>query len=79
MRELSLDSHNNLLRLEGVYESDNSIYVVLDLLTGGQLFHKIQQKNGHFTADEIKEFMYGLLGGLQKMHSQRIMHRDLKP
>lgn len=79
MRELSLDSHNNLLRLEGVFESDNSIYVVLDLLTGGQLFHKIQQKNGHFSAEEVKEFMFGLLGGLNKMHSQRIMHRDLKP
>ena len=54
MRDLSVEGHQNVLKLEGVYESDNSIYVVLELLTGGQLFHKIQQKNGHFTAEEVK-------------------------
>lgn len=79
MRQLNTESHPNVLRLEGVYESDNSIYVVLELLTGGQLFHKIQQANGHFSAAEIKEFMHGLLGGLKQMHAHRIMHRDLKP
>lgn len=79
MRQLSLDWHPNILRLEGVYESDNSIYVVLELLNGGQLFHRIQQANGFFSAEQVKEFMYGLLGGLKQMHEQRIMHRDLKP
>lgn len=79
MRQLSPSWHPNILRLEGVYESENSIYVVLELLAGGQLFHKIQQTNGFFTPVQIKEFMYGLLGGLQEMHSKRIMHRDLKP
>lgn len=42
MRCLSREAHHNVLKLEGVYESDNSIYVVLELLSGGQLFHKIQ-------------------------------------
>lgn len=79
MRQLSLDSHPNVLKLEGVYESDNSIYVVLELLTGGQLFHRIQQSNGFFSESEVREFMWGLLNGMQKMHGQRIMHRDLKP
>ena len=53
--------------------------MVLELLTGGQLFHKIQQANGYFSAAQVKDFMFGLLGGLKQMHSQRIMHRDLKP
>ena len=54
MRQLSLDPHPNVLKLEGVYESDNSIYVVLELLTGGQLFHKIQQANGYFSEEDVK-------------------------
>lgn len=29
MRELSVEPQKNLLQLEGVFESDNSIYVVL--------------------------------------------------
>ena len=49
MRQLSSQGHNNLLKLEGVYESDNSIYVVLELLQGGQLFHRIQERNGYFS------------------------------
>jgi calcium-dependent protein kinase len=79
MRKLSCDSHDNLLKLECVFESENSIYVVLEILTGGQLFHRIQERNGYFSDEEVKEFMVGLLRGLGRMHSQRIMHRDLKP
>lgn len=51
MRSLSGENHSNLLHLEGVFESDNSIYVVLDLLTGGQLFHRIQERNGYFSSE----------------------------
>jgi calcium-dependent protein kinase len=79
MRNLNTDSHSNVLRLECVFESDNSIYVILEILTGGQLFHKIQERSGYFTKEEIKEFMVGLLRGLKRLHSDRIMHRDLKP
>ncbi len=42
-------NHSNILRLESVFESDNSIYVVLEVLTGDQLFHKIQKVKGHFS------------------------------
>lgn len=42
MRQLSIEPQQNLLQLEGVFESDNSIYVVLELLEGGQLFNRIQ-------------------------------------
>lgn len=53
--------------------------MVLELLTGCQLFHKIQQTNGYFSKEEIQSFMSGLLGGLSHLHSHRIMHRDIKP
>lgn len=71
--------HQNVLRLESVYESENSIYVVEEVLEGGQLFHKIQKNKGQFSKTEIKQFMKGLLEGLAHMHKNRIMHRDLKP
>jgi serine/threonine protein kinase len=50
MRKLSKDPHRNLLQMEGVFESDNSIYVILELLAGGQLFHRIRERNGVFTS-----------------------------
>jgi calcium-dependent protein kinase len=39
MRELT---HSSIIRLHEVYETDNSLYMVLDLLEGGSLYDKIK-------------------------------------
>lgn len=71
-------SHKNLMRLFEIYESQNSIYISVELLEGGQLYDKIKSKH-KFTPKEIKIVMKGILEGLEVMHSHNIMHRDLKP
>ena len=38
-------SHDNIIHLESVYESDNSIYVILDLLTGQTLYDVVKYVN----------------------------------
>jgi serine/threonine protein kinase len=48
LRELNLHPHLNIIALEGVYESDNSIYVVLELLTGKTLYQAMEDIEGHF-------------------------------
>lgn len=53
--------------------------MVLELLAGGQLLHRIKERKGCFCPEEVRELMLGLLGGLAQMHAGRIMHRDLKP
>lgn len=75
MREFD---HKNLMKLYDVYESQNSIYVNVELLEGGQLYDKIKNKY-KFSVDEIKTVMRGILQGLEAMHAKNIMHRDLKP
>ena len=37
-------NHKNLIKLDGVYETDHSIYLVLELLEGGLLSEKIAKK-----------------------------------
>lgn len=74
----SIDN-SNLIRLEGVFESSNSLYVVLELLTGGHLHSKINKRMGKFTITEIKHIMIGLIRGLKELHDNNIMHRDIKP
>ena len=71
-------NQENVMKLHAIYESENSIYMTVELLEGGQLFNKIQSKH-QFTKEETKQVMVGLLRGLNHMHAQRIMHRDLKP
>jgi calcium-dependent protein kinase len=38
-------AHKNLMQLHGVYESQNSIYIAVELLEGGQLYDKIKNKH----------------------------------
>jgi calcium-dependent protein kinase len=79
LRQLNTEPHPNVLKLEAVYESENSIYVVLELLPGQTLFQAIQERKGHFSKEEVRSITSGLLAGLRHIHSYRVMHRDLKP
>lgn len=42
-------NHPNIIRLHEVFETDNSLYMVLDLLEGGQLYDKIKAKYRYAT------------------------------
>ncbi|CAD8082037.1 unnamed protein product [Paramecium primaurelia] len=74
MRRLNQES---ILRLHEVHETQNSIYFVLDLLEGGELFSRFQ--NTIYSPQRIQQLMYNLLKALFHMHSKKCMHRDLKP
>ncbi|CAK93185.1 unnamed protein product (macronuclear) [Paramecium tetraurelia] len=74
MRELD---HPNIMKLYEVYETQNSLYMGLELLQGGQLY-EIMKKKVILTNKQIQSIMRGLLEGLAHMHSKNIMHRDLK-
>lgn len=75
MRSLS---HKNCMKLFEVFESDNSLYIVVELLEGGLLYDKVKAKY-KFKPNETKEIVSSILLGLKEMHSKKIMHRDLKP
>ena len=47
MRELN---HPHIMKLHEVFETENSLYFILDLLEGGQLYDKIKSKT-KFNAD----------------------------
>ncbi|CAK81148.1 unnamed protein product (macronuclear) [Paramecium tetraurelia] len=74
MRELN---NEHLMKLNDVFESDNFIYMVLELLSGGSLLDLIGQKK-LFQLQEIQQLLGGLLLGLKEMHQKEIMHRDIK-
>ena len=70
-------AHPNLMKLFGVYESKNSVYLCLELLTGGRLLDRMQTKR--LDSHRIKTVMRGLLTGLTALHTAGVMHRDIKP
>lgn len=75
MRELE---NPYIMKLSEVHESQNSLYLVLEILEGGELFNYIYEK-GQLQPNEYYRIMKCLLEALAYMDSKGIMHRDLKP
>ena len=71
-------NHKYCMKLHEVFESENSLYIVVELLEGGQL-HDFIKKKYRFKSHEVRTIVYTILAGLKEMHSKNIMHRDLKP
>jgi serine/threonine protein kinase len=70
--------HQNIMHLQEVHESKNSIYLVLELLEGGELFNFISSKSS-IAIHDVGRMMRHLLDALAYLADKRIMHRDLKP
>lgn len=68
--------HPNVIQLNGVYETDNSTYIVMEYLELS-LFAWLQKYNFPST-EQAKKIIVQLLRGLKYLHSRGIMHRDLK-
>lgn len=70
--------HDNIVRLIDVLQEGPTIYIVQELISGGEMFDYIIDKGTYSEADAAKAFGE-ILEGLKYLHSKRILHRDLKP
>ena len=70
--------HEHVMNLKEVHESKNSIYLVLELLEGGELLNYISHQK-RLTLRDVHRIIYCILSALKYMASKKIMHRDLKP
>ncbi|CAD8140070.1 unnamed protein product [Paramecium pentaurelia] len=72
-------NHEYIVKLEEVYEGDNTFYIILEYLKGTSLHDLISKGIIQLGWDEIKSIMFAILTAVAHMHSLNIMHRDLKP
>jgi len=70
--------HPNVLRLNQVYETSDQLALVMQLVTGGELFYKIVEK-GNYSERDAANIVAQMVKGVSYLHSQGIAHRDLKP
>jgi calcium/calmodulin-dependent protein kinase I len=70
--------HPHILPLIDVFETKDYIYLVLELVTGGELFDKIVER-GNYTEKDASDIVRQILEAVQYLHSQGVVHRDLKP
>ncbi|KAK9756222.1 hypothetical protein RND81_01G082000 [Saponaria officinalis] len=61
-----------------VIASRSKIYIILEYITGGELFDKILH-HGRLSEVEARRYFQQLIDGVECCHNKGVYHRDLKP
>ncbi|XP_052451701.1 ribosomal protein S6 kinase alpha-3 isoform X5 [Carassius gibelio] len=75
---LRYGQHPNIITLKDVYDDGRSVYLVTELLKGGELLDKILRQK-FFSEREASAVLYTITKTVEYMHNQGVVHRDLKP
>ena len=67
-----------MLKILEIFDEDDFIYLVLELLRGGELFDRIVEKES-YSEKEAAETVRPIVDAIRYCHSLGIIHRDLKP
>jgi len=70
--------HKHCVRLFEIYETGSKLYMVMEILSGGELFDRIVQK-GSYSEAEAALVVETVATALKYLHETGIVHRDLKP
>jgi serine/threonine protein kinase len=68
--------HPNVVRLHDDFETRKHLVMVMDYLTGGDLFDRVMN-NGKLAEDKAQKYFSDAVGGLSFVHSHDVAHRDL--
>lgn len=69
--------HPNCIRLFDVFITPRKVYIVTELVTGGELLDRVTER-GNYTEREAAAIIRQILDGVTYLHAQGIVHRDLK-
>ena len=79
---MSKADHPNIVKLFEIYESNRSLYLIMELCKGGELFTKITeraQKKNMYSEKDAAEIFQNIMSGIEYCHNHGVCHRDLKP
>lgn len=75
---LSLLNHSNVIRLHEIFEDDDTLWMVMEYIRGGEL-GQVLKRVGLFTESVARKMCLNVLLAIEYIHEKGIVHRDLKP
>jgi protein kinase A len=70
--------HPFFINISYAFQDRDNLYLIMDYVNGGDLRYHIGRRR-RFTEPETKFFIANLIVGLEYLHRNRIIHRDIKP
>jgi len=77
-RILSEIHHPNVVNVLEVFKQNNTVYIVMEFISGDSLKQAVEQK-GIFSEEKLKKIIYKIGQALDHIHSKNILHLDIKP
>ncbi|CAF1341967.1 unnamed protein product [Adineta steineri] len=78
IQNLRLFRHPHIIKLYQVISTPTDIFMVMEYVSGGELFDYIVKK-GKLTEAEARPFFQQIISGVDYCHRHMVVHRDLKP
>uniref|UniRef100_A0A8C7E2Z6 non-specific serine/threonine protein kinase n=1 Tax=Naja naja TaxID=35670 RepID=A0A8C7E2Z6_NAJNA len=75
---LRYGQHPNIITLKDVYDDGKYVYLVTELMKGGELLDKILRQK-FFSEREASAVLLTITKTVEYLHAQGVVHRDLKP
>lgn len=76
---LKIWQHPNIIRLLDIFENQTTLFLVMEFLSGGDMFDYLQERQFDIKESRAKEFVRKIAYALEYLHSYGIAYRDLKP
>eukprot|EP00013_Stygamoeba_regulata_P015049 CAMPEP_0177681830 /NCGR_PEP_ID=MMETSP0447-20121125/30932_1 /TAXON_ID=0 /ORGANISM="Stygamoeba regulata, Strain BSH-02190019" /LENGTH=476 /DNA_ID=CAMNT_0019191287 /DNA_START=108 /DNA_END=1538 /DNA_ORIENTATION=- len=70
--------HPFLVNLNYSFQTKDKLYFIMDYINGGELFFHLQ-KDKKFTEDRVQFYCAEIVCGLEYLHANGVLYRDLKP
>ncbi|CAB3403768.1 unnamed protein product [Caenorhabditis bovis] len=70
-------NHPNIVRIRGVALLEQPLYIIIDFIGGGGLDSYLKKNSKTLTKDDKNKMAISAAWGIEFMHSQDIMHRDI--